>query len=294
MPLTKLRMMKLRLGGPSTPFDLESTLRCGQLFRWEKQDDWWFGIVERQVLKMRQMTNILEFEGADPQFVEEYFRLQDDLPHIISTINRDAFIRRATEAFPGLRIVRQAPWECLISYICATYKNIPSIKGMIFELSEKFGEEVKFGNRVFYAFPEPEVLARASRQELVRCRLGFRAKRVRQAARAVAENEVDFEALRKADYREARNELLNLPGVGHKVADVWIKRIVQERYSHWFDASFVSRISGKKSLSPREYDKVSSLARDYFGKYAGYAQEYLFHFARSKLTEEIKPDKGVI
>jgi len=292
--------MKLRLGGPSKPFDLENTLSCGQLFRWEKHGDWWFGIVERQVLKMRQVNNSLEFEGGGSGFVEEYFRLQDDLPHIISTICRDAFIKRAIEAFPGLRVVRQAPWECLISYICATYKNIPSIKGMITELSERFGEEVTFEDRVFHAFPEPEVLAHASEQELVSCRLGFRAKRVRQAARAVAENEVDFEALRKANYMEAKNELLNLPGVGHKVADcvllfsldklesfpvdVWIKRIVQDRYRHWFDASFIIRISRKNSLSPREYDKVSSLARDYFGEFAGYAQEYLFHFARSKLT----------
>lgn len=298
--------MKLRLDTRSTPFDLENILSCGQLFRWEKQGDWWFGTVERKVLKIRQVNDVLEFEGAGYEFVEEYFRLQDDLPSIVSAISRDNFIGRATRAFPGLRLVRQPPWECLISYICATYKNIPAIKGMIFELSLRFGEKITFENKVFHAFPDPQVLAGASRHELVSCRLGFRAKRIQETARAIVENEVDLEALRKTDYTEAKKGLLKLPGVGHKVADcvllfsmdklesfpvdVWIKRIVQEHYTHWFDALFVSRISRKSSLSPREYEEVSSSGRNYFGEYAGYAQEYLFHFARSGLAYKIKPD----
>lgn len=292
--------MKLRLDTRSTPFDLEKTLSCGQLFRWEKHGDWWFGTVERKVIKIRHVNDVLEFEGARNEFVKDYFRLQDDLPCILSTISRDDFIKRATAASPGLRLVRQPPWECLISYICATYKNIPAIRSMIFELSLRFGEKITFEGKVFHTFPDPQVLAAASRHELVSCGLGFRAKRIQETARAIAENEVDLEALRKADYAEAKKGLLRLPGVGHKVADcvllfsmeklesfpvdVWIKRVVQERYAHWFDALFISRISRKNSLSPREYEDVSRSARKYFGKYAGYAQEYLFHFARSRLV----------
>lgn len=290
--------MELKLNRHLTPFDLENTLQCGQLFRWEKQEGWWYGIVGQQVFKVRQKNNILEFKGTDARFIKEYFRLDDNLPQIVSEINRDSFIKRAVQAFPGLRIVRQNPWECLISYVCATYKNIPAIRNMIFELSRRLGDKTAFENHASYTFPEPSILGNATLNELRKCKLGFRAKRIRETARMVASNEVDFEALKKNDYETAKDELLRLPGVGNKVADcvllfslekleafpvdVWIKRTVQKHYANHFDASFISKVSEKTSLSTKEYNRIGSFARKYFGKYAGYAQEYLFHFVRSK------------
>jgi len=290
--------MELKLNIHLTPFDLENTLQCGQLFRWEKHENWWYGVVKQRVFKMRQINNILEFEGASVDFVKSYFRLDDNLPLIISKISRDSLIRQAVQAFPGLHIVRQNPWECLISYLCATYKNIPAIKHMISELSKRFGDRIAFENHDFYTFPEPCALANATLDALKRCKLGFRAKRVRETARMVDCNEVDFEALKKIDFKTAKEELLQFPGVGKKVADcvllfslekleafpvdVWMKRILQKHYANHFDTLFIKKISEKASLSSAEYESISSFARDYFGKYAGYAQEYLFHFARSK------------
>jgi N-glycosylase/DNA lyase len=289
--------MKLKLNQRLTPFSLKNTLQCGQLFRWEKRGGWWYGIVERKAFKVRQKGGVLEFEGVDCEFVRSYFRLDDNLPQIISAINRDHLTKQAIQAFFGLRIARQTPWECLISYICATYKNIPAIKNMIFELSKRFGEKIVFENCDFYTFPEPATIANATLNELRKCKLGFRAKRVRETAKMVDSNKVDFETLKKIDYETAKSKLLQLPGVGNKVADcvllfslekleafpvdVWMKRIVQEYYTDYFDASFVKRISAK-SLSSKDYNRINSFARDYFGKYAGYAQEYLFHFVRSK------------
>ncbi len=290
--------MELKLNPDSTPFNLESTLQCGQLFRWEKHGDWWYSVVEKRAFRVRQTDNTLEFENTNVDFVKTYFRLDDNLPQIISEICRDSLMKQAVHAFPGLRIARQSPWECLISYICATYKNIPAIKDMILELSRRFGEEITLESYRFYTFPEPDVLANATVNELRKCKLGFRAKAVREAARMVSRNRIDFDALKKADYETARSELLKIPGVGNKVADcvllfslekleafpvdVWIKRVIQERYASHFDASFIAKLSEKKSLSPKAYDGVGSFARDYFGRYAGYAQEYLFHYARSR------------
>jgi len=290
--------MELKLNKYLTPFDLENTLQCGQLFRWEKHEDWRYGIVGQQVFKVRQTNNVLGFEGANINFIRNYFRLDDNLPQIVSEINRDSLVKRAIQSFPGLRIVRQNPWECLISYVCATCKNIPAIRNMIFELSRRFGDKIAFENHISYAFPEPNILANATLNELRICKLGFRAKRVRETARMVASNKVDFEALKKIDYETAKDELLRLPGVGNKVADcvllfslekleafpvdVWIKRIVQKHYANHFDAPFISKVSEKTSLSTREYNRIGSFAREYFGKHAGYAQEYLFHFVRSK------------
>lgn len=296
--------MALKLKERSLPFNLETTLRCGQLFRWEKHGSWWYGVVDQQLLKVNQMKDIIKYEGAETEFIRKYFRLEDDLPQITSEISRDSVIKKAVEAFPGLRIVRQNPWECLISYVCATYKNIPAIKGMISELAKRFGNKIAREKLTYHTFPEPSVLANATLHELRTCKLGFRAERVRETARTVHHNRVDLEALRKVDYERAKNELLKLPGVGNKVADcvllfslekleafpvdVWMKRVVESHYTNHFDASFIEKISGKTSLSPREYNKVSSFARGYFGRYAGYAQEYLYHFFRNKLVHRPK------
>lgn len=294
-------IMKLTLDEHSTPFNLESTLLCGQLFRWKKEGDWWYGVVEDKVVKARQEKRILEFEGASLDFISRYFRLDDNLPKIISEIRRDPLIDKAAKAFPGLRLVRQNPWECLVSYICATYKNIPSIKNMVLQLSKRFGDEITFEDYNYHRFPEPETLANSSIHELKQCKLGFRAKRVREAARVVGCNQLDFKELKATEYETARDELLKLPGVGNKVADcillfsldkleafpidIWIKRVIQEYYKDNFDSSFIKKISAKRSPSAKEYSSISSFARDYFGEFAGYAQEYLYHFVRSRGLE---------
>ena len=292
--------MELKLNQHLTPFNLENTLQCGQLFRWEKHGGLWYGIAEQRVFKVRQTNDVLEFEGANVDFVKNYFRLDDDLPHIISEISQDSLMKHAIQIFLGLRIVRQNPWECLISYICATHKSIPAIKNMIFDLSKQFGDKIAFEDYNFYTFPGAAALANATLDELRRCKLGFRAKRVRETARMINCNKIDFEMLKTIDYEMAKGKLLQLPGVGNKVADcvllfslekleafpvdVWMKRIVQNHYANHFDALFIEKLSAKKSLYSKDYNRIGSFARDYFGKYAGYAQEYLFHFVRSKVA----------
>jgi N-glycosylase/DNA lyase len=294
--------MELALNQRMTPFDLENTLECGQLFRWEKIDDWWYGVAEGAVVKVQQKDGVLNFEGVDLSFIREYFRLEDDLPFIISAISRDALMKQAVQASPGLRLVRQNPWECLISYVCATYKNIPAIKNMVRRLSKRFGQKLAYENRSFYAFPEPRILAGASLDELRSCGLGYRAKFVREVANMAASKDIDFARLKEAPYGAARTTLQRLPGVGNKVADcvllfaldkleafpvdVWMKRVILKHYAEYFQDCFVNRACEKTSLSQREYDTLSSFARDYFGEYAGYAQEYLFYFIRCKMGLE--------
>lgn len=293
--------MKLKLNPHLNPFNLDNTLQCGQLFRWEKFGVWWYGVVEQHVIKMRQRSSVVEFKGTDYSFIESYFRLDDNLPQIISEINQDFPIKQATQAFPGLRITRQNPWECLISYICATYKNIPAIQNMILELATRFGNEIRFEGRCFYTFPEPDTLEKATLEELEQCRLGFRAKWVLEAAKIVSNGGINFGELKRFDYERAREELLQLRGVGNKVADcvllfslekleafpidVWIKRIVQRHYANYFSELIIRKLSTNNPLSQKTYETIGSFARKHFGKYAGYAQEYLFHFARSRLAK---------
>ncbi|MBX5328992.1 MAG: DNA glycosylase [Candidatus Bathyarchaeota archaeon] len=282
----------------SCPFNLDVTLCCGQVFRWDKIGEWWFGVIGEKIFKIRQINEELEFENASEDFVREYFGLNDNLPKILSQISKDKYVETAAEKFKGLRILRQDPWECLISYICATYKNIPAIKKMLLNLSRKFGKKVVFEGLNFYTFPTPATLVKANKQELHKCGLGYRAEYVLETAKMVHEGNFCLEDLTKTSYMKARSELLKLPGVGLKVADcvslfslekleafpvdVWIKRIILKYYADHFGSEFIKRLSSQKSFGKAEYEKLSLFGRRYFGEYAGYAQEYLYHYERSQ------------
>jgi N-glycosylase/DNA lyase len=282
----------------SCPFNLDFTLCCGQTFRWDKQGEWWYGVVGEEVCKIRQNCSALEFENVNASFVKNYFRLHDDLPKILSHINKDKNIQAAINEFRGLRILRQEPWECLISYICATYKSISAIKGMLTNLSRRFGEDIHLESHGFSRFPSPDKLAKASLDELTACGLGYRAKYVSETAKLVSRKTFDLELLKKTAYEKAKKELTDLPGVGPKAADcillfslekleafpidVWIRRVILKYYDRHFSNEFVKKISAQESLSSSEYEKMSSFGREYFGKYAGYAQEYLYHYERTQ------------
>jgi len=288
--------MKLLLDS-SRPFDLDLTLCCGQAFRWDKHADWWYGVAKGEVVKIRQTNEELEFENVEKDFVANYFGLRDDLTAILSSIRKDKHIEKAIHQCAGLRILRQEPWECLISYICATYKNIAAIKRMIFTLSKRFGEQIRFERRNYYSFPSPEKLARAGLKELAECELGYRAKYVSQTAKAVCEKGFELENLRAASYEQAKQALLELPGVGQKVADcvllfslgkleafpvdVWVRRALLKHYARHFPEDFVKKILKEDSLSDSQYRQLNWFGREFFRKYAGYAQEYLYHYERT-------------
>ena len=294
--------MEIKLNSSTVPFSLEHTLDCGQLFRWEKLGDWWYGVVADRVVKIKQDNKRLIFqvfpETANQGFIESYLRVDDDLPYILSQISKDDYMRKAINLFCGLRLCRQDPWECLISYICATYKSIPAIKKMISNISRCFGKKLTFDSIDFYTFPHPAELAQICPKDLRSCGLGFRTERLLETAKRVDRGELSLESLKRLDYHDAKRELLGLPGVGQKVADcvllfslekleafpidVWIKRAATTFYASHFDSSFIERVKGKGSITPKEYETIGAFGREYFGNYAGYAQEYLFHFLRTQ------------
>ena len=278
------------------PFNLDFTLCCGQVFRWEKKGEWWYGVVGSQPFRVRQKNSILEFHNVGEAFVKHYFSLDHNLQRISSEIGRDAYIREALSKFWGLRIIRQEPWECLISFICATYKSVAAIRSMLLKLSAKFGEKGCYEGCNFYSFPSPKRLANATLKDLESCGLGYRAKYVQETSKKVNSGEYDLEVLRKMPYEQAKKVLQNLSGVGSKVADcillfsmdkleafpvdVWVKRITMKYYSEHFPAAVVRKLSNEKSFSNSDYEKMNAFGRRYFGEYAGYAQEYLYHYER--------------
>jgi N-glycosylase/DNA lyase len=280
----------------AVPFNLDVTLCCGQVFRWDKRGDWWYGVVGDTVFKVRQINAKLEFANADEQFIKNYFGLDDDLQEIREGIGRDENIKTALQEFWGLRIIRQDPWECLISYVCATYKSIAVIKQMLLMLSKRFGEKKTLEGYDFYTFPKPEKLANTTESGLAACGLGYRTKYVLETSKKIYEGDFDLEGLRKMPYQQARKELCGLSGVGLKVADcillfslgkldafpvdIWVKRALLKHYAAHFPNAFIKKMSSQESLSNLAYERLNEFGRNYFGEYAGYAQEYLYHYER--------------
>jgi N-glycosylase/DNA lyase len=280
------------------PFNLDVTLCCGQVFRWDKKGDWWYGVAGGKAFKVRHANAELEFANADWKFVENYFGLNDDLQKIGAAVGRDEHIRQALREFWGLRIIQQDPWECLISYICSTYKNIPAIRHMLLSLSRRFGEKKGLDGMEFFTFPTPEKLAGAAAKDLLECGLGYRAKYVQDTSKRIFENDFELESLRQLPYLQAKKQICSFAGVGPKVADCvllfslgkteafpvdrWVERVILNHYVEKLPPELAQKLKQREGLSNSEYAKLNVFGREYFGEYAGYAQEYLYHYERVK------------
>lgn len=265
------------------------------------------------VLRLKQEGDVLRCstssESISSAFVTQYFRLDEDLEHILATLTKDDVITRAIEKFYGLRLVRQDKWECLASFVLATNANIPRIKKMVSAVCSRYGRLFEFEGQTFYAFPTPEALASAKMPDLRACGLGYRGPFLRRVATSVTEGKVDFDGLSSMGYEESRKLLLTelfgeklLLGVGPKVADcvllyscgkdeafpidVWIARVIAKSYPRLLGPAMKRRfaVEGKLKLSPGDYAKISQKLRARFGTYAGYAQQYLFAAAREEVV----------
>jgi len=298
------------------PFSLPYTVDSGQSFRWTEKGGWWYGVVAEGVVKVRQDGASLvcssSAESLDANNLFHYFGLEEDLDIILASIMKDARVSEAVQALYGLRVMKQGVWECLLSFAIATNSNIPRIKGMVSNLCQAFGEAVDFEGERFWLFPRPEAIADATLGELADCGLGYRAKFVKSIAASVVHGKVNLQELRLHDYPRARDLLLEevlgkktLTGIGPKVADcvllfscdknsafpidVWMARVLLRYYPRLFDrelaARLASHLSGSARLSGGAYEKISASMREYFGEYAGYAQQYLFHDARKSKLE---------
>jgi N-glycosylase/DNA lyase len=296
--------------GLSSPFNLNFTLDSGQVFRWERRGEWWLGVVPGGALKLQQEGETLKCstssELLDSAYVSSYFRLGDPLEAVFAAITRDQVLAQAVQRFYGLRLIRQERWECLASFLLATNANIPRIKKMVASLCELYGEPFEFEGERYHLFPKPETLSGASVPELRKCGLGYRAPFIKRVATAVADGAVDFSAISKLDYLDSKKVLLKellgekpLLGVGPKVADcvllyscdkddafpidVWMARALTASFPKMVGPRLGEKLRRDPSakISPSEYQRVSDAARSHFGKYAGYAQLYLYVAARS-------------
>lgn len=272
-----------------TDFNLKYTLESGQSFRWNRIDNAYYGVVEGRILKICQENDTLmiysscdEDEITFTSQMSHYLDLNRDLAHILAAVNVDAYIDRAINRFRGMRLLNQEIWETLASFILSQNNNIARIRKIIRTLSKRFGQKVEYDGFVDYTFPTPNILAHAGINQIFECGAGYRASYLWNAANNVANGVLVLDTLKQLNYVDAKYELMKLQGVGEKVADciclfslghltalpidVWIKRI--------FERVYICR-----TAKPKE---IQEFAKQYFGKYVGYAQQYLFHYAQNQ------------
>lgn len=268
---------------PRSDFNLHDTLLCGQCFRFaqnETEDSSFSGVAFGRYLTVSQTTEqdgkgkgvdtIIFHSTPISDFYDiwvDYFDLNGNYSQMKEELSFDDTISRAIEQVGGIRILKQDPWETICSFIISQNNNIPRIKGIVNRICELFGEEISQG---IYAFPKPEVIAACTLEDLAPLRAGFRGKYILDAATKIANKEVDISSLWDMDTEQAQKELIKINGVGPKVADcallfgfnkldafpidVWIKKVLAMYYPDGFP------------------EKAK--------RYAGVAQQYLFHYIR--------------
>lgn len=266
-------------------FNLHHTLNSGQLFRFVSFGDHYLIHTGDCIFTIRQKGGRIFFEGVEEEFIARFFRLDDDMEEIYRQIGKDPFIGRAIDLYHGLRLLRQDPWECLASFLCSSVKNIQHIKFIIEHLCRHHGKALSMGNYRGYGFPPPEGVDKEG--DLLRIRAGFRARYLAETSRLA--KSMDLGELRKLNYRNAREKLMEFPGVGEKIADCVLLYSLDFTQAFpvdtWIRKAMRLGYFGGKKLPDR---KIREFARRYFGRYAGYAQQYLYYCARNRTLEKVK------
>lgn len=256
----------------------EQIFDCGQCFRFNKnQDGKYHGVVGKKYIEIEKRgDDILLHNCTESDFnlvFRDFFDIDFDYSKASSDFPKDNILKKASDFGSGIRILHQDNWEALCSFIISQNNNIPRIKGIINNLCEKYGESVftdKYGKK-HYSFPDAATIANAGEQAMFNLKTGFRAKYIYDAAYKVASGKIDLNALYDMSYTDGAKYLQQIKGVGLKVAscvllfsyrkydafpvDVWVKRILEKYYGGNADA-------------------------EYFGKYAGLCQQYLFYYER--------------
>jgi N-glycosylase/DNA lyase len=309
---------------PIRDYDLAATLDSGQAFRWQPCGDSWTGVIGRRPVRLTSLRDGIRAQTAGPvadwQWLRDYLQTNVDMAAVLRTFPDDAPMRDAVAACRGLRVLRQDPWECLASFILSSTKQIVQIRQIVALLCERYGEPIspaEAGRAVpcpppdevsapiqqpspgahgvtrptrlvaegeIYSFPTPQRIAAASEAELRSCKMGFRAPHLLAAARQIAGGQFDLERLRHLPQAEAREELMKLRGVGHKIADCVLL------FAFGFDGAFPVDVWVERALRqlyfPRRRvsaKRLQHFAATHFGPQAGYAQQYLFHYMRTKM-----------
>ncbi len=268
-------------------FEPKHIFECGQCFRWNKEEDnSYTGVAMGRVINVSKEGDSVYLKNSNLEDFNniwlDYFDFKTDYSQIKFKLkNMDEYLLKATDFGSGIRILRQDPWEMLISFIISSNNRIPMIQKAIQNLSEKYGTYIgNFNGRDYYNFPSPNQLNKASIEDIRACSTGFRDKYIKSSTEKVINEGLDVYNYKSLPTEECRKRLMEFNGVGPKVCDcislfgmqkydtfpvdVWVKRVMQEFY-----------VEDDMSLP-----KIRKYALDKFGDLSGFAQQYLFYYAR--------------
>lgn len=266
-------------------FNISHIFDCGQCFRWNKEEDGSYtGVVKNKVINVEQDGSTVVFNNVleeDFSIIEDYFDFKTDYEEIKNNLKTDDIMKEAIKFGEGIRILNQDEWETMISFMISANNRIPMIKKVIENLSSSFGDYIGcYREREYFSFPTAEQLAAAPVEKIQECKAGFRSPRLKEAAlRFLNERETVY-SLKNISYDEGLEYLKTYAGIGDKVAncillfsmkqfhtfpvDVWVRRVMQELYV---------------DKSTKDAD-IRQFAENKFGDISGYAQQYLFYYAR--------------
>ncbi|MBS6024521.1 MAG: 8-oxoguanine DNA glycosylase [Paeniclostridium sordellii] len=268
-------------------FDPKHIFECGQCFRWKDQGDGSYtGVAKGRVINVSREGDTIYLKNTNLEdfnnIWKDYFDLDTDYSKIKNELrNMDEYLEKATEFGWGIRLLRQDPWEMIISFIISSNNRIPMIQKAIKNLSREYGTYIgSYEGEDYYDFPTPQQLSKASIEEIRACSTGFRDKYIKSTTEEVIKNNDDVYSYRNLSTEDCIKELLKFNGIGPKVGDcialfgmqkydtfpvdVWVKRVMQEFY-----------VEDDMSLP-----KIRKYAIDKFGDLSGFAQQYLFYYAR--------------
>lgn len=268
-------------------FEPKHIFECGQCFRWNKQEDEsYIGVYNSKVLKVYKKDNDIYFMNTNKEDFEkiwaEYFDLDTDYKKLKNDLaNMDKYLKKSVEFGYGLRILKQDIYEMMISFIISARNSIPNIKKTVERICEKYGQKIEtFEGKTYYAFPSPKDLAFITEEELKECKTSFRTKYIIDTSKKIIEENIKLQELKKLNDIKLEEQLREFAGIGPKVSncimlfafyrknafpvDVWVKRVMEEFYLD----------------EDMNLNKMKDYGVKLFNPYAGFAQQYLFYYAR--------------
>ena len=272
------------------PLDLEISLLMGQAFRWSQNGKWLSGVVRGQFIRVRQTSpGLLEFHSspgpdeAVTNLLSDYLRLEEDVLSIYREISgRHRKIDELVAKYWGLRILRQEPWECLIAYCCSAPNSVRGITRLVERLATEYGEPLQLDGERRHTFPSPEQLAQADEKELRERKFGLHTPRILQVARAVSNGSLDLDRLKTRCLPEAKEILLSYSGISHKIASCVSLFSLNKMEAFPVDRHISEALVKYcfNDLSKTQLRTLERRGQEYFGPYAGYAGQFLFHHMR--------------
>ncbi len=266
-------------------FELPHIFDCGQCFRWNRQENNnYIGVAFGRVIEIEKNNDDVVIYNSNLKDFKSiwinYFDLERDYTYIKEELQKDELLKKAVEYGSGIRILQQDPFEMLISFIISSNNRIPMIKRAIENISKTYGKAIEYKGNTYYAFPTLEEFSAATLKEVEAIGVGFRAKYIVKTLEDLSKVTYDLNEIKISDDNGCHEGLKKFSGVGPKVADC-IMLFSMGKYSAFPVDVWVKRAMQFFYVAPDvSLPKIREFARDKFGTLSGFAQQYLFYYAR--------------